>query len=64
MSDITKIFDTITAALEMILSPLNDSFVALIPKKPSYFRPINLINSIQKIFSKNNNVQITTTTHV
>jgi retron-type reverse transcriptase len=39
------------------LHPLNDSFIVLIPKKNNTqevgeFRPISLVNMIQKIFSK------------
>jgi Reverse transcriptase (RNA-dependent DNA polymerase) len=39
------------------LAPLNDSYIVLVPKKedvskPSDFRPISLVNSVQKIFSK------------
>lgn len=42
---------------ELTLSPLNTSFVVLIPKKenacrPQEYRPISLIHGIQRIFSK------------
>jgi Reverse transcriptase (RNA-dependent DNA polymerase) len=39
------------------MAPLNDTYIALIPKKKSTvhtldYRPINLLNVVQKIFSK------------
>jgi Reverse transcriptase (RNA-dependent DNA polymerase) len=39
------------------MAPLNDTYIALIPKKKSAvhtldYRPINLLNVVQKIFSK------------
>jgi hypothetical protein len=49
-------FDTKVATSKMTLYPLNDSIALILKKesstKPSDFRPINLINRNQKIFSK------------
>jgi exonuclease III len=57
MPDLMRVFNNDIASPQLTWYPLNDSYIALIPKtemacKPSDFRPINLINGIQKIFSK------------
>jgi Reverse transcriptase (RNA-dependent DNA polymerase) len=51
------VFNSVLAAPHQTLAPLNNSYIALIPKKgdaskPTDFRPISLVNSVQKIFSK------------
>jgi Reverse transcriptase (RNA-dependent DNA polymerase) len=57
MPDLIRLFNNVTASPQLTWYPLNDSYITLIPKaeqacKPYEFRPINLINDIQKLFSK------------
>lgn len=55
--DLLRVCNSLIQGQCSTLYPLNDSFIALIPKKteaitPGDFRPISLINSVQKLFSK------------
>jgi Reverse transcriptase (RNA-dependent DNA polymerase) len=55
--DLLAVLNSVLGAPHQTLAPLNDSYIALIPKKgdaskPTDFRPISLVNSVQKIFSK------------
>lgn len=55
--DLLKVYNNIILDPRATLFPLNDSHIILVPKKQgaievSDFRPISLINSVQKIFSK------------
>lgn len=57
LPDLCTVYNQVIANPHTSLHPLNDSHIILIPKKeganqPKDFRPINLINSVQKIFSK------------
>jgi hypothetical protein len=51
------VLNEVAAAPHQTLAALNDSYIVVVPKKgeaykPKYFRPISLVNSVQKIFSK------------
>jgi Reverse transcriptase (RNA-dependent DNA polymerase) len=55
--DMLRSFNKVLQSQEHTLEPINDSYIVLIPKKQgavevTHFRPISLINSMQKCFSK------------
>jgi Reverse transcriptase (RNA-dependent DNA polymerase) len=55
--DLLTVFNSMAESPHQTLSPLNDSYIAPIPKKenvtrPTDFCPISLVNNVQKIFSK------------
>jgi hypothetical protein len=57
LPDLLSVFNTVMENPEMMLAPLNDSHITLVQKKgnalaPSDFRPISIINGVQKLFSK------------
>lgn len=57
MQDLMQVMSTVMADPQITWFPLNDWLIALIRKKdaankPSEFRPISLLNGIQRIFSK------------
>jgi hypothetical protein len=55
-SDIITTFNHVITTPGQTLHPLNDSYIVLIPKKTltevKDYKPISLLNSIQKCFSK------------
>jgi Reverse transcriptase (RNA-dependent DNA polymerase) len=57
MPDLFEVISIVSSALHQTLAPLNDSYITLVTKKydamkPTDFRPISLVNSVQKIFFK------------
>lgn len=57
LQDLLLVYNNVLTGEQQGLEPLNDSYIVLIPKKelpttPGDFRPISLINSVQKMFSK------------
>jgi Reverse transcriptase (RNA-dependent DNA polymerase) len=57
MPDLLQVINSVAEMPQQTLELLNSSHIALVPKKkeaskPSDFRPISLVSSVQKVFSK------------